>query len=38
MHSKAMSFKMLPRQPEVEKLLFQSLLLDNSLKIEALTR
>ena len=36
MHLKAMSFKLLPWQPEVEKSLFQLLLLIIYLKIETL--
>ena len=38
MHLKAMLLKMLPWQPEVQRSLFQFLLLDNYLKIEALIR
>ena len=38
MHLEAVSLKLLPWQPEVEKSLFQFLLLDNSLKIETLIR
>ena len=38
MHFKAMSLKLLPWQPEVERSLFQLLLLDNYLKIKALIR
>ena len=36
MHLKAISLKLLPWQPEVEKSLFQFLLLGNYLKIETL--
>ena len=38
MHLKAISRKLLPWQPEVEKSIFQFLLLDNYLKIKALIR
>ena len=38
MHLWAMSFKLLPWQPEVERSLFQFLLLDSYLKIKALIR
>ena len=38
MHLGAMSVKLLPWQPEVERSLFQFLLLDSYLKIKALIR
>ena len=38
MHLRAMSFKLLPWQPEFERSLFQFLLLDSYLKIKALIR
>ena len=38
MYLKAMSLKLLPWQPEVQRSLFQFLLLDNYLKIKALIR
>ena len=38
MQLKVMSFKLLPWQPDIAKLHFQFLLLDNYLKIETLIR
>ena len=38
MHLRAMSVKLLLRQPEVERSLFQFLLFDSYLKIKALIR
>ena len=38
MHLRAISLKLLPWQPEVERLLFQFLLLDSNLKRKALIR